>query len=166
MAIVVEDGTGKADAVSYLSVADADAYHTARGNTAWTGAAKEAALVKATDYLDRMFRYKGVKNSTEQALEWPRYNVFDRYGRLIPSDALPRELENATAELALSALSEDVMPDFAQGGGISSKSVTVGPISESTTYAPSTEQGKVYNKAKLSLKDYIEWGDSVDMVRA
>ena len=47
MAIVTEDGTGKSDAQSYLSLADADAYFTARGVSAWTGsnAVKEAALI-------------------------------------------------------------------------------------------------------------------------
>ena len=35
MAIVTEDGTGKADAESYISVADASTYHAARGNTEW-----------------------------------------------------------------------------------------------------------------------------------
>ncbi|MBW2635985.1 MAG: hypothetical protein JRC86_00410 [Deltaproteobacteria bacterium] len=35
MSIVVEDGTGKADAETLISVADATAYHTARGNAGW-----------------------------------------------------------------------------------------------------------------------------------
>jgi len=35
MSIVVEDGTGLATAETYISVADATTYHTARGNSAW-----------------------------------------------------------------------------------------------------------------------------------
>jgi len=35
MSIVVEDGTGLATAESYISVADAVTYHTARGNSTW-----------------------------------------------------------------------------------------------------------------------------------
>ena len=39
MALTHEDGTGKADAESYLSVTDADTYHTAHGDpAAWSGA--------------------------------------------------------------------------------------------------------------------------------
>lgn len=32
MPLIVEDGTGLPDAEAYISVADADAYHDARGN--------------------------------------------------------------------------------------------------------------------------------------
>ena len=35
MALEVEDGTGKSTAESYISVADATTYHTARGNSTW-----------------------------------------------------------------------------------------------------------------------------------
>lgn len=54
MALIVEDGTGLADAESYLSVADADTYHADRNNEAWqdySTAEKEAALRKATQYI-------------------------------------------------------------------------------------------------------------------
>lgn len=37
MSLIVEDGTGLPDAESYASVAFADAYFTARNNSAWTG---------------------------------------------------------------------------------------------------------------------------------
>ena len=78
MSLIVEDGTGRADAESYASVSVADAYHTARGNTAWaalaTTALKEAALRKATDYLGQTYglRWKGYRMTTTQALDWPR----------------------------------------------------------------------------------------------
>ena len=54
MAFVTEDGTGLAEANSYVSVAEADAYHADRGNAAWIGedSAKQSALIKATDYLE------------------------------------------------------------------------------------------------------------------
>jgi hypothetical protein len=35
MALIVEDGTGLANAESYVSVADATTYHANIGNTAW-----------------------------------------------------------------------------------------------------------------------------------
>ncbi len=35
MALIVEDGTGLSTAESYISVADATTYHTARGNSSW-----------------------------------------------------------------------------------------------------------------------------------
>ena len=53
MTLVIEDGTGKSNAESYISVADADTYHSNRGNTDWaalTTAEKERLLRIATDY--------------------------------------------------------------------------------------------------------------------
>lgn len=104
MSLVVEDGTGKTDAQSYVSLADANAYHTTRGNTAWTGtdAEKEAALIRATEFLDgRLFcRWPGLKYSTTQALEWPRIDALDSDGEDI-SESVPAGLVKATCEAAL-----------------------------------------------------------------
>ena len=53
MALIVEDGSGKLDSESYISVADCTTYCTAHGLTAWTGtdAAKETALRNATSSM-------------------------------------------------------------------------------------------------------------------
>jgi hypothetical protein len=61
MTLTVEDGTGKADAESYISVADADTYFTARNNATWAALStsdKEAALRKATDYMLQAYRVR------------------------------------------------------------------------------------------------------------
>ena len=140
MAFVVEDGSARADANSYLSVADADAYWADHGApVTWTGvdAVKEAALRAATAYLDRRFgaRFRGCRVSSLQRLAWPR-NGAVRDGYELESNALPRELKEATAELALRQLTESggLMPDVADPSNIIAESVSVGPISESKTY--------------------------------
>ena len=43
MSIVTEDGSGRADAETFISVADASAYHADRGNAAWAALARAAA---------------------------------------------------------------------------------------------------------------------------
>ena len=50
-------------------MADADAYHTAYGNTGWTGteAAKEIALRRATQYIDSRYRFRGVRKDSDQS---------------------------------------------------------------------------------------------------
>lgn len=72
MAFVVEDGTAKADATSYVTIAEADGYFADRGMTGWTGAdaVKQSALIKATDYIEGRFgqRFIGSKKTTTQAL--------------------------------------------------------------------------------------------------
>jgi hypothetical protein len=118
MTIVVEDGTGKADAESYISVTDADTYHSNLGNTDWTGttAVKEAALRKATNYLQQQFGtlWAGYRNTSTQALDWPRSYVpltdllVEEY---FANDDVPTEIVNACASLALRALTEDLFTD-------------------------------------------------------
>ena len=66
MSIVVEDGTGKTDANSFASVGYADTYFGDRQIDAWTSLTspvKEAALIKATDYITVWFssQFKGVQ---------------------------------------------------------------------------------------------------------
>lgn len=112
--LIVEDGSIVVGAESYCSVSDADAYHTARGNTAWTGedAAKEALLRKATDYMGQVYglRWKGDRVSAEQALDWPRDGV-EAFGFGVDTDIVPDAVANACAELALRALSGALTPD-------------------------------------------------------
>ena len=133
MAIVVEDGTAKADAETYISVADADTYHSNRANTAWAALStpnKEAALRKAADYMLQVYRlrWKGSRVTGTQALDWPRnFVVRDDFesstlngaqiigGRqYYPSDEVPVEIQRATAELALKSSSADLAPDISQ----------------------------------------------------
>jgi len=126
MAILVEDGTSVASAISYISAADATTYHAARGNALWTGtdAVKEAALIKAAMYLDGHYRmrWKGQKvYPLAQNMEWPRVGVrvvdtqlyydvppgfYDsQYSGFINITTIPQRLKDAQCELALLALS-------------------------------------------------------------
>lgn len=136
MAIIVEDGTGVSGAESYLSVATVSAYHAAMLNTAWaaaTTAQQEAALRKATQYVDHRYRFRGEKLRIEQGLEWPR----DWW----PNDwnEWPiKQLKEAVCELALRALSGSLYVDQEDR---SVESETVGPIS--VAYGPSRFGGQV-----------------------
>jgi len=120
MTLIVEDGSGKSDSESYISVADASNYHTVRGNTAWaaltTDALREAALRRATDYMRQAYRsrWQGYKVNEDQALDWPRYDV-EVEGYAVDSDIVPTEVKNACAELALRASAADLNPDLTQG---------------------------------------------------
>jgi hypothetical protein len=102
-------------------VADANDYHKKRGNTAWaelTTEQKEICLRKATDYMVEVYRlnWAGVRAEDTQALDWPRYLVPRLDAEALYSyyaeDEVPREVENACAELALRAISGDLAPDL------------------------------------------------------
>lgn len=109
MAIVVEDGNGQPDAISYASAAQADAYLAARGAKDWADrdvGDKEAALVVATDWINRNYgqKWKGNPSFYNQALDWPRVGIVDdRTGALFGPDFMPKELVGATIELAAEA---------------------------------------------------------------
>ena len=133
MALIVEDGTGKSDAESFATVGAADAYHTARGNAAWTGdaAAKEAALRRATDFLEGAFRgrWPGRIAVTGQALGWPRAYAHDAEGGLLVSNAVPQAVIRACCECALRELENPggLAPDVTPGERILQEEV--GPLS-------------------------------------
>lgn len=77
MALVVEDGTGKADAESYSSVAAYKSYCDGRGITYGTDASIEQNLRKGFDYMLYVFgpRWAGYKTTDAQYGDWPRYDV-------------------------------------------------------------------------------------------
>lgn len=103
--INVEDGTGVADANSYVSVADVRTYATNRGvallaadGTAATDDDVAAMLIKATDYLEtRGQQYAGKPATAVQALSWPRQWAT----QICTSTQIPKALIKAECELVL-----------------------------------------------------------------
>lgn len=103
MPLVVEDGTGKADAQSYVSEADAQTYAAARGLTLPADAGAVAQLLlRAMDYIEGFRdRFKGEKtNAGVQALQWPRTCV-ELDGADWPTNALPPDLIAAQCVMAV-----------------------------------------------------------------
>ena len=112
MTLVVEDGTGKPDADSYVARADADAFWESRGEPGWAeaaAAAREAALRAATEYLDASYRWVGTPMDDDQALGWPRYGAVDREGISVDSAIVPAPVRKAACHLALAALSAPLL---------------------------------------------------------
>lgn len=118
--IVKEDGTGLANANAYADEADALAYLESIGKKdAWTvfsGNAKRAALIAATQFMDDRYvaRYLGdisVATQDTQALLFPRDNLEFPSGALIPSANIPVEIGQACAEYALVAATTGIDPN-------------------------------------------------------
>lgn len=134
MTFVVEDGSGVTGANSYASIDQADAYHLARGNTAWAEAlsspddARESALVRATAWIDGVYgsRFSGKRtNGRSQSLQWPRTCATDAECEIISSDEIPVEIINATCEAALRELADagSLSPDYIQSQRVVSEQV-------------------------------------------
>jgi hypothetical protein len=160
MALVVETGTASAASESFSSVADALAYFTARGNTAWlalTTAQQEVALRKSTDYMEAVYsqRWAGTRTTSTQALSWPRYNVFVN-GYVTSSSAVPRAVINACSELALRASAGELLSDSTQQK--TRTKVDVIEV-EFDKYSPASTQ---YLAITALLTPYFELGSSVE----
>lgn len=127
-ALIVEDGTGVTNANSYASITDLGTYATLRGlasSLPATDAGKDAIMIKAMDYIEgQRARFKGVKTDEDQALQWPRSDVWID-GALIGSDYIPRELFYAQLALAIEAISNDLLPNVLpqDAGAVISKEV-------------------------------------------
>lgn len=166
MALVVETGSGSPTAESYLSVAECDSYHTAFGNTGWTGttSAKEIALRHGTQYLDARFNgnWRGTRKLETQGLAWPRYDVTDSDGWYVDSDSLPLKLKQATAELALTALTTALMPNLTSPGSLSSSSLQVGSIRIAEEYMAGQSQVTAFRKVDALLREYVWSGTRIE----
>lgn len=109
MALIVETGAIVDNANSYVDLAYARAYATARGLTlSAVDATLEAQLITAMDYLESLrSQYQGAKIG---GLQWPRYGVFID-GVELASNTIPRELKDAQCRLAFEVSNGvDLMP--------------------------------------------------------
>lgn len=159
MALIVEDGSRVADANAYITVQFFRDWHSARGLSAaandtgaYAQALLEAAIIKATDYVDKRFatKFVGVKYTRDQELQWPRQDAYDIDGDYIETDEVPKELQRAVVEYAKIALAMDLLAipapsfnaydpetgttDISEGGMIQRKAEKVGPVSEETWF--------------------------------
>jgi hypothetical protein len=106
--LIVEDGTGVANAQSYVQATDVRAFAAARGipvpsDTTEGTAEIEAKLISAMDYLETNICYQGIKTDSDQELSWPRKNVVIE-GSSYPDNRIPKNLRLAQIRLAIEAL--------------------------------------------------------------
>ena len=95
--LIVETGAGLINSNSYASLEAADAFAQARGIVSWFSIERnlsEAALIRATDYIDYRYRFFAAKRLSTQSLANP----------IVNQTTLPPELVRATIELAIASL--------------------------------------------------------------
>lgn len=107
MVFVPATGLNTDLANAFCSVEYADEYHSLRGNTLWDGSteAKQAALIKATDYIEQVYSQRFIGIYSGIGLSWPRINL-SQY----TSETIPDNLKKATCELALESMSGNLNP--------------------------------------------------------
>lgn len=137
MPFIVEDGTGIPNANSYTSVEFADEYFTLRNEPKWlalTTEQKQAALVKATDYIDMLpLVWVGLPFTLTQSLKFPRLVM-----------GVPVPLQKACVLYALRSVTGKLAPDPVvdnSGVRVVSSTKKVGSLEKSVTYAsPSSDR--------------------------
>lgn len=118
---VVEDGTGLNNSNSYVSVQEASDYLIQNQFVypTWDSldtSDKQKLLSWATRYLDQRARWNGYKAAETSALRWPRTGVQDADGNCIDSDVIPKQLRDATIEMARYLMQDDRSVDRSQDG--------------------------------------------------
>ena len=147
---------GASNANSYLTEAEAETYFDNRLHAAaWSNVGDaEQALVTATQMLDWYMQWKGVKATSEQALEWPRTGVYDTSGTLIESTVIPSRIKQATCELALFSVSADRLADQDTDGYSMMK---VGPLTlqSDASEARSSKRKPIPKHIRQMLSNFI-----------
>lgn len=102
---------GATDANSYVTLEEADAYFEDRMHaSSWEALddeVKTSMLVTASQMLDWYSKWKGVKATAEQSMQWPRTDAIRPDGTEIDDDALPPEVPKAVYEQAFSSIDSD-----------------------------------------------------------
>src|SRR5512136_2112122 len=178
LTLIKEDGTGRTDANSYATAAEADSYFEAHlyasAWTAATAATKAAALVMATRLVDSQYQFNGYRAHDTQALQWPRERCPDPDRNLVtgttlspvltnfvPSTQVPSGVAFAVCEMARELLIAD-RTAAPPGEGISSTQTSIsthdsagGSSSQSsTTYSKEDMRPIISRVAQAMLAKY------------
>lgn len=151
---IVEDGTGLPNANSYVSVTDFREYWSDRGVifSTQTDEQIQQHLIKATQYIDKNFRYIGVRPNETNALNWPRWYAYSEEGYVY--SGVPNDIVFATCEAG--ALSIDGISLFTSTEkGVNEKTENVGPVQTTYKYTSQQTGRVVYQSVQVYLKDLI-----------
>lgn len=152
MALVIEDGSGKTNSQSYVTVAEVQAYAALYGLS--PSGASEADIMKAMRYLEGAFydRWVGLKKTEEQALSWPRAYAARRDGWTIRESEIPKEVKDAVCILALrSRDSENLLPDITRSDSVIEEQI--GPIR--VKYADNARVTTLYRDVEIVIKPIV-----------
>jgi hypothetical protein len=128
----IDATVGGANANSYVDVSAADTFFDNRLNSsAWTNVVdsddKARALIEATDRIEQE-KYRGTRASSTQRLNFPRTGITYDDNTPVPSTVVPRQVCNATMEMALALLVAGKTDILAATGLEQFKSIRAGTV--------------------------------------
>lgn len=171
--LVVETGSGSANANSYESIVNADLYQADHNDpvaTTWsdvTDFRKEIALKNATQYLDAVYgeKWLGRRSNSGQRLDWPRQGIVDRDGFAVLSTTMPRVLLEATAILAHLDITETsgLLPDLAAStGNVKREFKKVGPLEKETEFFGAADRFKTFSLVEELIDEVIRTTNRIE----
>ncbi len=168
---LVEDGTGLANATSYISTDTANTILAIYGeDSAWTSLSAntmQGALIQASKCIDRNYGQSfyglvSVSGAPIQGLLWPRFVLVVNRIQII-QQVIPIQLAEATAEVALMASQKvNLYPQPNQLRYVKSQTKKVGTLETQTDYmrSPKAEKFTGFWKVEQILKPLIREDDS------
>lgn len=133
MALTPEDGSGIEAADCYVVADQVAAYAIARGLAFIPDDSGNAAILRATTWLDGAYqaRFPGVRaHGRQQGLQWPRKHASDAEGGAIAPDEIPKEIIAASCEAAIrEALTPGALSPIVTPGKIMSAASVSGAVS-------------------------------------
>lgn len=138
MALIIEDGTGKADADSYATAAELVDYGTRYGVTVPDTEEEQEALLRQAAVQMNVMKWKGHRANADQALAWPRSNVWID-GQLQPNSYIPSRIQYGQMALAAEIHDNQVNPPDQRQG----------PVTKEKVDALEVEYGQIENTGKL-----------------
>lgn len=160
--LIIEDSSCVINANSYVTLDEANKYQTERNRTEWLDLSdneKKASLIKATQYVDNLYNWKGRRKFESQVLSFPRVMIKDDDGFDVVG--IPNNLKIAVMEASFYGSTEDLFSVYTNDnadltGGIKrQKDVVVGAVETETEYFNSTKTTDVELISKYASLDYI-----------
>lgn len=178
---IVEDGTCVSGANSYITLEEASQYQRNKGREDWLALSddeKMSSLIKGTQYVNDLYKWKGRRKYEAQWLAFPRVDPRDREGYLrdydgFPVKNIPKKLKDAVCEAAFFGYRATVeLFDVVQqgaGGLKREKKIISGAVEKEVEYfdgnSSVTEYISKYAAIDSLLKGLFEDGKHVDVNR-
>lgn len=159
ISLIVEDGSCVDSANSYVSLAYADTYAKNRNYDTWLNAAsyiRSAAIMKAMDYVDNIFEWKGRRKYRDQPLKFPRVQIFDDE-RFCYDGIIPEQLKKAVCEAAFYVLEQYTL--FVNSGDDATGNDGVKRYKADTT---ELEYQSVSKDSYMTIKDLLGDNGNID----
>ena len=162
--LIVENGTGIADANSYITLEEANAYHILYNNLDWAGSDEELeqALILGTRSVDLLYgpKFMSYKRLSISPLLFPRYSFYDNNFQLIDQTTIPKCLKYAVCQLALmQLLGEDILPVQSADSNIKLGRIKIGEIEIENEYQSNKKISETFpgfNQIDLLLQPILK----------